>query len=145
MACALKATLVLNDEMKFPNVFLLALLPLVHAGGPDRFTPSNRVSGIGISRDDISDELLEIRTERMIESQTFSIMREAQALAGAKRVTGTAKLQALFRSAAADSGMPASVIEAICYLESWGDPREGSGPRRPGRPSTSAGMRFWIS
>src|ERR1035441_4343629 len=128
---ALKATLVLNNEMKFPNVFLLALLPLVHAGGADRFTPANRVSGIGISPADMSDELLEIRAERMIESQTFSIMREAQALPGAKRVTGTAKLQALFRSAAADSGMPASVIEAICYLESWGDPMAQSitGPR----------------
>src|ERR1035437_281046 len=117
--------------MKSPNVFLLALLPLVHAGGPEHFTPTHRVSGIGISRDDISDELLEFRTERMIESQTFSIMREAEALPGAKRVVGNAKLQALFRSAAAASGMPASVIEAICYLESWGDPKAQSatGPR----------------
>jgi hypothetical protein len=89
------------------------------------------VSGIGISRDDISDELLDIRTQRMIESQTFTIMREAQALPGAKRVTGNPKLQAVFRSAAAASGMPASVLEAICYLESWGDPKAQSitGPR----------------
>ena len=117
--------------MKFPQVFLLALLPLVHAGGPDRFTPTNRVSGIGISRDDISDELLEIRTERMIESQTFIIMREAQALAGAKRVTGSAQLQALFRSSSSASGIPASIIEAICYLESWGDPnaQSATGPK----------------
>ena len=68
--------------MKYSCVFLLALIPLVHAGGPDHFAPTQRVSGIGISRDDISDELLEVRTERMIESQTFSIMREAQAAAG---------------------------------------------------------------
>ena len=117
--------------MKFPYVFLLALIPLVQAGGPDRFTPTNRVSGIGISRDDITDDLLDVRTERMIESQTFSIMREAQALPGAKRVTGNAKLQALFRSASTASGIPASVIEAICYLESWGDPNAQSitGPR----------------
>jgi hypothetical protein len=117
--------------MKFPYVFLLALLPLVHAGGQGHFTPTHRVSGIGISRDDISDELLDLRTERMIESQTFSIMREAQALPGAKRVVGNTKLQALFRSAAAASGMPASVIEAICYLESWGDPKAQSatGPK----------------
>jgi hypothetical protein len=117
--------------MKFPYVFLLALIPSVQAGGPDRFTPTNRVSGIGISRDDIADDLLDVRTERMIESQTFSIMREAQALPGAKRVTGNAKLQALFRSASAASGIPASVIEAICYLESWGDPKAQSitGPR----------------
>ena len=117
--------------MRFPYAFLLALVPLVQAGGPERFTPTHRVNGIGISRDDISDELLEIRTERMIESQTFTIMRESQALAGAKRVTGSAKLQALFRSASAASGMPATVIEAICYLESWGDPKAQSisGPR----------------
>ena len=117
--------------MRYPYVFLLALLPLVHAGGPDHFTPTQRVSGIGISRDDVSDELLDVRTERMIESQTFSIMREAQALPGAKRVVGSTKLQALFRSAAAASGMPASIIEAICYLESWGDPKAQSitGPK----------------
>ena len=117
--------------MKFFYVFLLALVPLVHAGGGDHFTPTDRVSGIGISRDDISDELLDARTDRMIESQTFSIMREPQALPGAKRVTGDAKLQALFRSAAAASGMPASIVEAICYLESWGDPKAQSitGPR----------------
>src|SRR5664279_5819092 len=117
--------------MKFLYVFLLALIPLVRAGGPDRFTPTNRLSGIGISRDDISDDLLDLRTERMIESQTFSIMREAQALPGAKRVTGNAKLQAVFRAAAAASGMPASVIEAICYLESWGDPtaQSATGPK----------------
>ena len=117
--------------MKFPYVFLLALLPLVHAGGADHFTPANRVAGIGISRDDISDELLDARTELMTESQTFSIMREAGALPGARRVTGNAKLQALFHSASAASGMPASVIEAICYLESWGDPQAQSvsGPK----------------
>jgi hypothetical protein len=117
--------------MRFFSVFLLALLPLVHADGPDQFTPANRVAGIGISRDDISDELLEARTELMTESQTFSIMREVGALPGAKRVTGSAKLQALFHSASASSGMPASVIEAICYLESWGDPnaQSVSGPK----------------
>ena len=131
MGRALKATLVLKGEMRSPYVFLLALIPLARAGGPDCFTPTHRVSGIGISRDDISEELLDIRTERMIESQTFSIMREAQALPGAKRVTGNAKLQALFRSAGAASGIPAPVIEAICYLESWGDPAAQSvtGPR----------------
>jgi hypothetical protein len=133
--------------MKFLYVFLLALMPLARAGGPDRFTPANRVSGIGISRDDVSDELLNLRTERMIESQTFSIMREAQALPGAKRVTGNAKLQAMFRSAESASGVPASVVEAICYLESWGDPKAQSitGPRGimqiSGATATSMGLR----
>jgi len=117
--------------MRYIYLLFLAMVPLVRAGAADRFTPEHRVSGIGISRDDISDELLDIRTERMIESQTFSIMREKDALPGAKRVVGSAKLQALFRSAAAASGMPASVIEAICYLESWGDPnaQSSTGPK----------------
>jgi len=84
-----------------------------------------------VSRDDISDDLLAIRTERMIDSQTFSIMREAEALPGARRVVNNPKLQAIFRSAASASGMPASLIEAICYLESWGDPnaQSATGPK----------------
>ena len=87
--------------------------------------------GIGVARDDISDDLLDMRTDLMIQSQTFSIMRESQALAGRQAHHRTPKLQALFRSAAAASGMPASLIEAICYLESWGDPKAESpaGPR----------------
>src|SRR5260370_7312393 len=117
--------------MKFFYVFLLALVPLVHAGGGDHFTPTSRVSGIGISRDDISDDLLDVRTDRMIESPTFASLGERQALRGARRVTGNAKWEGLFRSAAAASGRPASVIEAICHLESWGDPKAQSitGPR----------------
>lgn len=117
--------------MRISYSFLLAMFSVMSALAADQFTPSHRVSGIGISRDDISDALLDARTELMIESQTFSIMREAEALPGAKRVTGNAKLQALFRSSAAASGMPASVIEAICYLESWGEPNAQSvtGPK----------------
>jgi Transglycosylase SLT domain len=133
--------------MRLPNAFLLAFFPLVNAAGADHFTPTDRVSGIGISRDDVSDELLNVRMERMIESQTFSIMRDPQALPGAKRVVGSTKLQSLFRSAAMASGMPASVIEAICYLESWGDPKAQSvtGPRGimqiSGATAASMGLR----
>src|SRR5580765_5126397 len=133
--------------MRLPNAFLLAFFPLVNAAGADHFTPTDRVSGIGISRDDVSDELLNVRMERMIESQTFSIMRDPQALPGAKRVVGSTKLQSLFRSAATASGMPASVIEAICYLESWGDPKAQSvtGPRGimqiSGATAASMGLR----
>jgi len=116
--------------MKAAYLLLLALLPMGRAAAPDRFTPSHRVLGIGVSRDDISEDLLETRADLMIQSQTFTIMREAQSLAGAKRITSP-KLQALFRSAAAASGMPASILEAIAYLESWGDPKAESpaGPR----------------
>ena len=56
----------------------------------------------------------------MIQSQTFVIMRDPQASAGAVRITG-ARLTPIFRQAAATSGMPASLISAIAYLESWGD------------------------
>src|SRR5207244_2583537 len=92
--------------------------------------PAHRIMGLGVTRDDMSADLLDTRTELMIQSQTFGIMRESQVLAGAKRITGP-KLQALFKSAAASSGMPASIIEAIAYLESWGDPNAQSpaGPR----------------
>ena len=133
--------------MRSPYLVLLALIPMVRAGGPERFAPSHRVSGVGISRDDISDDLLDIRTDRMIESQTFSIMREAEALPGARRVVNNPKLQAIFRSAASASGMPASLIEAICYLESWGDPNAQSitGPKGimqiSGATAVSMGLR----
>jgi Transglycosylase SLT domain len=116
-----------------PALFCVTLVfaPHGHAGGPDYFEPHHRVSGIGIERDDISKDLLDLRTERMIESQTFSILRDPQAVPGAKRITGNPKLQALFASAGEKSGLPPSLIEAIAYLESWGDPRaeSPSGPK----------------
>ena len=55
----------------------------------------------------------------MIQSQTFAIMREPQATAGAERITGP-RLTPIFRRAARISGLPAAVISAIAYLESWG-------------------------
>ena len=115
------------------SVFLFLVFALLGqtAGPPDYFAPRHRVSGIGVMRDDISDELLEARTDLMVQTQTFSIMREPLALPGARRITGDPKLQALFRSAAARSGFPQPLLEAITYLESWGDPNAESatGPR----------------
>ncbi|MBS1858649.1 MAG: transglycosylase SLT domain-containing protein [Acidobacteria bacterium] len=110
---------------------LLFFLSTGYAADSDRFVPKHRLTGIGVGRDDLSEDLLEVRTDRMIAAQTFAIMREPQALAGARRITGSAKLQALFRSAELASGFPARVIEAIAYLESWGDSRAESpaGPR----------------
>jgi hypothetical protein len=118
--------------MKFTFLFfLLSLTPLGQAGSPEYFVPAHRVTGIGVARDDLSEERLAVRTDLMIQSQTFAIMREQQALAGARRITSNARLQSLFRSASAQSGLPASLIEAIAYLESWGDPKaeSPSGPR----------------
>jgi hypothetical protein len=89
------------------------------------------VSGIGVARDDISNELLAARSDLMIQSQTFSIMRDPLAVPGAKRITTSAKLQTLFKSAQRNTGLPATLIEAIAYLESWGDSRAEShtGPK----------------
>jgi soluble lytic murein transglycosylase-like protein len=119
--------------MRAAHLFLVWLLSLGNAATPDleRFTPSHQLSGIGVGRDDMSDDLVDTRADLMIQAQTFAIMREREALAGARRVTGSPQLQSLFKSAAASSGMPASIIEAIAYLESWGDPKAESpaGPR----------------
>ena len=116
--------------MRFAVLFFLTLAPMGQAGASEHFVPEQRVSGIGVARDDISNELLEDRTDRMIQSQTFVIMREPQAVAGARRILSPT-LQALFRSASKRSGMPAQVIEAVAYLESWGDARAESpdGPK----------------
>jgi soluble lytic murein transglycosylase-like protein len=97
---------------------------------PDYFVPSHRLPGIGAGRRGLTDETLAGRTEAMIQSQTFPIMREPQALPGARRVYSPA-LQRLFRDAERRSGFPASTLQAIAYLESWGNPKaqSPSGPR----------------
>ncbi len=117
--------------MRIAALFLLILAPMGQADSPGYFAPSHRVSGIGVARDDISEDLLEVRTDLMEQSQTFSIMREPQAVEGARRVTTNARLQSSFRTAAQFSGLPATLIEAIAYLESWGDPKAESpaGPK----------------
>jgi len=116
--------------MRFAALFFLGIAPLGQAGSADYFAPMHRVSGIGVARDDVSSDVLEARTDLMILSQTFSIMREPLAVPGAKRITSP-RLQSLFHSAAARSGFPAETLEAIAYLESWGDAKAESptGPR----------------
>src|SRR5207302_501045 len=61
---------------------------------------------------------------------TFAIMREAQSVTGADRITSL-KLKALFEAAEKKSGFPASTLAAISYLESWGLPTAESpaGPK----------------
>jgi hypothetical protein len=112
-------------------LFVLSLAFLGRAGSPEYFTPMHRVSGIGVDRDDLSRDLLDARTDLMVQSQTFIVMREPQAVAAARRITGDRTLQSLFINAAARSGLPASLIEAIAYLESWGDAKAESpaGPK----------------
>jgi Transglycosylase SLT domain len=86
----------------------------------DYFTPEHRLSGVGVDRAEITPRVLDDRTDRMIESETFAILREPQAMAGAERITGP-RLTRIFEGAAASSGLPASLISAVAYLESWGD------------------------
>lgn len=116
-----------------PALIFVALVvtPRTKAGGGDHFEPHHRVSGIGVDRDDLSQDVVDVRTGRMIESQTFSILRDPQAVPGARRITGNARLQSLFAAAGEKSGLPPSLIEAISYLESWGDPKaeSPSGPK----------------
>jgi len=117
-----------------PLAFLALLLPFTvsfqSSPRPDRFAPTHKLAGIGIERADIADDLLRVRTDLMIQSQTFAIMREAQSVSGADRITGS-KLQSLFKTAERQSGFPASTLAAISYLESWGLPAAESpaGPK----------------
>ncbi len=117
--------------MRIAALVILILAPLGQAESPEFFTPAHRVSGVGVARDDVSEDLLAVRTDLMVQSQTFSIMRESQAVPGAKRITTNPRLQAAFRAASQSSGMPATLIEAIAYLESWGDVKAESptGPK----------------
>jgi hypothetical protein len=96
----------------------------------DYFTPQHPLPGIGAGRSGMTPEILAARTDRMIQSQTFAIMRDPQAIAGAERITG-ARLAGIFRRAAAESGWPVSLISAVAYLESWGDAQAASpaGPK----------------
>ncbi len=112
-----------------------ALLPVSSAQLPwlkssAYFIPEHRLSGIGVDRNSMSEAVLTRRTELMIDSQTFVIMRDPEAIAGAQRITSP-KLQAIFQDAANKSGLSASLISAISYLESWGDPKRESpaGPK----------------
>ncbi len=98
-------------------------------GAAEYFTPHHQLLGIGVGRADLTPDLLAARTDHMIQSQTFTIMREPQAEAGAERITG-ARLAPVFRLASEESGWPASLISAVAYLESWGD-AEATSPAGP--------------
>lgn len=112
----------------------IALLALVSGslllGSAEYFIPQHQLLGIGIGRADMTPDVLAARTDHMIESQTFVIMREPDALAGAQRITSP-RLSAVFRRAADESGWPVSLIAAVAYLESFGDTQATSpaGPR----------------
>ncbi len=97
------------------------LLPAVAApnGRVDYFEPAHRLNGVGVDREHISTLVLEARTKEMIDTQTFTILRDPKALAGAERIHSP-KLQKIFRTASQQSGLSPTFISAIAYLESWG-------------------------
>ena len=117
--------------MRIAPFCVLSITVLGQTFAQQYFAPSHRLAGIGVDRDDLSQDLLDVRTDLMIQSQTFVILRDPRAIPGARRVTGDAKLQSVFRLAAQRSGLPASLLEAVSYLESFGDPKaeSPSGPR----------------
>ncbi|MGA3026106.1 MAG: transglycosylase SLT domain-containing protein [Bryobacteraceae bacterium] len=113
------------------SLFPAALLALgIPCAGADYFTPSNRLTAIGVDRNNLSDLVLNERIRLMTEAQTFAIMRDARSLAGAERMTSP-KMKKLVGDAATRSGVPASLISAIAFLESFGNPTAESptGPK----------------
>ena len=110
---------------------------------PDYFVPSHRLPGIGAGRRELTEETLARRIEAMIQAQTFSIMREPQAMPGARRIYAPG-LQRLFRDAGRRSGFPVSVLQAIAYLESWGNSSTFSG-FCAGEMTTSLPIRAFLS
>jgi len=109
----------------FRSSSLLALLALsaFSAGNPQYFTPKHQISGIGLGRHEMSPEVLAARADHMIQAQTFAILRDPHALEGARRIT---EMHPLFEKAASAAGIPTSLLSAIAYLESWGDPNAES-------------------
>jgi Transglycosylase SLT domain len=80
----------------------------------------HQLVGVGAGRAEVTPATLDERTDRMIQSQTFAIMRDPGAVAGAERITSS-RLARIFERAEANSGIPASIISAIAFLESFGD------------------------
>ncbi|HEX5226863.1 MAG TPA: transglycosylase SLT domain-containing protein [Bryobacteraceae bacterium] len=109
---------------------LLLVAASLFAAVAGYFTPAHQLAGIGAGRAEITPDIVEARTDRMIQSQTFTIMRNPQAVPAAEKITGS-RLAPVFRRAADQSGWPASLISAVAFLESWGDSQATSpaGPR----------------
>ena len=123
----------------------LTAAPPASPAEPEYFVPSHRLPGIGIDRQALTGETLARRTEAMIQSQTFGIMREPMAAQGAERIYSSG-LQRLFRDAERKSGFPASVLQAMAYLESWGvwNAESPAGPRGILQIAEATGRRMGL-
>lgn len=126
---------------------LLLALPSFAWISAESFEPNHRLTALGVARSEMSDELLAQRTQLMIDAQTFAILRDPRAFDGAVRILSP-KLQAIFENASKQSGLPASLISAIAYLESWGESNAQSptGPKGimqiAGGTARSMGLRM---
>ncbi len=83
------------------------------------FRPARLLEGIGLGRIGMSDEVLRLRTERIIRSSTFSIMCDPRAVDGAQRILSP-ELQHYFGAASEKTGFPQDMLEAVALVESWG-------------------------
>jgi hypothetical protein len=121
------------------------VLAFVLALDAQTFEPTRRVPGIGLARQELTDATLAIRTDAMVQSQTFSIMREPQSAQGAERIYSP-PLQRIFRDAERKSGFPASTLQAIAYLESWGiaNAESPAGPRGIMQISEATGRQIGL-
>ncbi len=53
--------------MRYPVLFFVSLAFLGRASSPEYFTPMHRVSGIGVDRDDLTQDLVDARTDLMVQ------------------------------------------------------------------------------
>ena len=133
------------------NRYLIALAVVLSAASPGApsdtayFVPTHRLPGIGSARQPLTDETLAARTEAMIQSQTFGIMREPLAEQGAARIWSSG-LQRLFHEAERRTGFPASTLQAMAFIESWGVASAVSpaGPRGIMQMSEATGKRIGL-
>lgn len=118
---------VAENMLRTSVIWLFAAASLT-TGRPDYFTPTHRLTALGVARSELTPELLNERTRLMVESQTFYFLREPAAVPGAERVE---KLSKVFEDAGRQSGIRPSLLKAIAYLESFGDPNAQSpaGPK----------------
>lgn len=114
----------------FVSILAIAAPAFSGFGDSRYFTPQHTLAGIGVGRAEASELVLAARTQRMVESQTFGILRDPRSLAGAERITSP-RLWRIFQNASAQTGLPAETIAAVAYLESWGEARAESpaGPK----------------
>ena len=89
---------------------------------------------LGLDRHKFTPEQLAWRESRIIETRRFWIMREGGAVKGAERVTQN-DYQTYLNAAAELYGVNKADIEAIHYLESFGEEKAKSptGPKGPGQ------------